>query len=278
MSNVHPARAADEIADLTERRVHENLFVSDFRGMRVLRIDRQDKLGALSSGLIAALGEQFAAAGADDAVRVLVLAGTGRGFIAGADIGEYADADAATFSAYQRRSRAVFDALDSLEIPTIAVVNGYAFGGGFELALCCDVVLAAESARFALPEIRLGLIPGGGGTQRLTRAVGPRIAADLILTGRAISADEALRHGIVSEVVPDGELMTRARTRAARLAANAPHAMREIKRLVRGAADQPLSAGLSAEQDALDVVFATEDAREGIAAFVEKREPEFAGR
>jgi enoyl-CoA hydratase/carnithine racemase len=278
MSVLNAGRAADEVADPTERRVHENLVASDVQGVRMLRIDRADKLGALSSGLVAALGQQFAAAGADESVRVLVLAGTGRGFVAGADIGEYADADAATFSAYQRRSRAVFDALDSLSIPTIAVVNGYAFGGGFELALCCDIVLAAESARFALPEIRLGLIPGGGGTQRLTRAVGPRIAADLILTGRAISADEARQHGIVSEVVPDGELMPRARTRAGRLAANAPHAMREIKRLVRSAADLSLSAGLSAEQEALDVVFATEDAREGITAFVEKREPQFAGR
>ena len=261
---------------MSEIRPHENLAVSDADGVRTLRIDRPDKLGALSSSLVAALGEQFA--DAQDSARVLVLTGTGRGFVAGADIGEYADADPAAFSAYQRRSRAVFDALDGLAIPTIAAVNGYAFGGGFELALCCDIVLAAESARFALPEIRLGLIPGGGGTQRLTRAVGPRIAADLILTGRQLSAEEAVRHGVVSEVVPDAELADRARTRAERLAANAPRALREIKRLVRLAADTPLSVGLSDEQDALDAVFATEDAREGISAFVGKRAPRFRGR
>lgn len=261
-----------------ERRVHEHLHASDLHGVRMLRIDRQDKLGALSSGLVAALGEQFAAAGADPSVRALVLAGTGRGFIAGADIGEYADADAAAFTAYQRRSRAVFDSLDALAVPTMAVVNGYAYGGGFELALCCDIVLAAESARFALPEIRLGLIPGGGGTQRLTRAVGPRVAADLILTGRAIGAREARDHGIVSEVLADAELMPRARLRAQRLAANAPRALREAKRLVRSAPDLPLAAGLGAEQAALDAVFATADAREGIAAFVEKRAPRFTGR
>lgn len=261
---------------MSERRVHENLVVSDLEGVRTVRIDRPDKLGALSSSLVAALGEQFA--DADRSARALVLTGTGRSFVAGADIGEYADADPAAFSSYQRRSRAVFDALDGLGVPTIAAVNGFAFGGGFELALCCDIMLAAESARFALPEVRLGLIPGGGGTQRLTRAVGPRVAADLIMTGRQISAEEAWHRGLAAEVVPDDELAARARTRAERLAGNAPRALGEIKRLVRLAAQTPLAAGLSAEQDALDAVFATEDAREGISAFVEKRPPVFLGR
>lgn len=261
---------------MNERRVHENLAVSEVEGVRTLRIDRPDKLGALSSSLVAALGEQFV--DAERSARALVLTGTGRGFVAGADIDEYAHADSTAFSAYQRRSRAVFDTLDGLAIPTIAAVNGFALGGGFELALCCDILLAAESARFALPEVRLGLIPGGGGTQRLTRAVGPRVAADLMMTGRQISAEEAWHRGLASEVVPDNELAARARIRAERLAGNAPRALHEIKRLVRLATETPLSVGLSAEQDALDVVFATDDAREGISAFVEKRPPRFRDR
>lgn len=261
-----------------ETRVHPQLLATDDGGVRTLRIDRPDKLGALSSGLVAALGEEARRAAADDGVRVLVLTGTGRGFIAGADIAEYAEAGAEEFSAYQRRSRAVFDAFDSLEKPTIAAVNGYAFGGGFELALCCDIVLATIDARFALPEARLGLIPGGGGTQRLTRAVGPRVAADLILTGRSLTAAVAFRLGIVSEVVADEEFEARVAERARRLAAGASIALREIKRLVRLAADVPLAEGLAEEQSALDGVFGSADAREGIAAFLEKRDPRFSGR
>lgn len=256
---------------------HPHLVCTDAGTVRTLRIDRPDKLGALSSDLVIALGAAFAEADTDPAVRAVVLTGTGRGFIAGADITEYATASAAAFAAYQRRSRAVFSALDTLTKPTIAAVNGFAFGGGWELALCCDIILAAESALFALPEVRLGLIPGGGGTQRLTRAVGPRIAADLILTGRSLTAAEALERGLVSEVVPDAELAARAKTRAARLAANAPAALREIKRLVRAATDTPLDAGLTDEQDALDRVYATPDAAEGIRAFIDKRTPHFTG-
>lgn len=257
---------------------HPDLVRTDHGAVRVLRIDREHKLGALSSELVAALGRQVREFELDSAARVLVLTGTGRGFVAGADLGEYHGVSRAKFVEYQHRSRVVFDALAALPKPTIAAVNGYAFGGGFEIALCCDVILAAESARFALPEVKLGLIPGGGGTQRLTRTAGPRFAADVGISGRTVRPDEAERRGIVREVVANERLLDRALEIAAELARLAPIAQREIKRLVAAVEHTPLDVGLTDEQDTLARVFATSDADEGIAAFVEKRAPEFTGR
>ncbi|MER6899712.1 enoyl-CoA hydratase/isomerase family protein, partial [Amycolatopsis sp. NPDC000740] len=181
--------------------VHPNLIVRDEGAVRILRIEREDKLGAFSGSLIAALGNEIAALRDAPAVRAVILTGTGKGFVAGADIGEYGTSSRAEFEAYQRRSRVVFDALSALPQPTVAAVNGYAFGGGFEIALCCDVILCAETARFGLPEIKLGLIPGGGGPQRLARQVGPRWTKELVLTGRTVYPDEALARGVVAKVV-----------------------------------------------------------------------------
>lgn len=265
------------IGDVAEHRPHPHLVVSDVGSVRVLRIDREDKLGALSSGLVDALGEQIAQVRSSTA-RCLILTGTGRGFVAGADIQEYSAATVEEFTRYQLRSRAVFDALSELSLPTIAAVNGYAFGGGFELALCCDLILAAERATFALPEVKLGLIPGGGGTQRLARTAGSRFAAEAIMTGRTISAAEAERRGIVSEILPPESLFDRAVELSLQLADLAPIALQAIKRLTRAAPDVELSDGLTAEQNALTEVFATADAAEGIAAFVEKRAARFVGR
>ena len=260
-----------------ERQVHEHLLASDRDHVRTLRIDREDKLGALSSGLVAALGEQVDDFARSDA-RVLVLTGTGRGFIAGADVTEYHGVDTQTFVAYQHRSRAVFDALATVPKPTIAAVNGYAFGGGFEVALCCDIVLASDDATFALPEVKLGLVPGGGGTQRLARQAGPRFAAEVAMTGRAVTAAEAERRGIVREVVPGAELVGRALEVAGVLARRAPVALAALKRLTAAADDLALPDGLTAEQATLAAVFETADAREGIEAFVAKRRPTFQGK
>lgn len=262
--------------DRAERRPHPHLVVSDLGPVRVLRIDREDKLGALSSGLVGALGEQIASV-SSSGTRCLILTGTGRGFIAGADIQEYSGATTEEFTDYQVRSRAVFDALSDLALPTIAAVNGYAFGGGFELALCCDLILATERATFALPEVKLGLIPGGGGTQRLARTAGSRFAGEAIMTGRTIGCTEAERRGIVSEIVPAESLVDRAVEIGLQLADRAPIALQAIKRLTRSAPDVELSDGLTAEQNALTAVFATTDAAEGIAAFIEKRPAHFIG-
>ena len=245
--------------------------------VRVLRIDREAKLGALSGELVAALGEQLVRVRQDQGIRAVVLTGTGRGFIAGADVGEYSGVSTDAFLEYQRMSRQVFDSLERLPQPSIAAVNGYAFGGGFEVALCCDFIVASSRARFALPEVGLGLIPGGGGTQRLARAAGTRFAKELVMTGRRVRADEAARRGLVTEVTEPDELAARALSFAALLASNAPLAVRAAKRVIDGGVGQSLDAALTAEQDALGGLFESADGQEGVAAFLHKRAPRFTG-
>ncbi|MDJ1136344.1 enoyl-CoA hydratase/isomerase family protein [Streptomyces iconiensis] len=282
---VHPAHAVHMVGDGGGSRGgsgsaggEEGGDRDDDRGtVRVLRIDREDKLGALSGELVAALGEQIVRVRQDRGVRAVVLTGTGRGFIAGADVGEYSGASTDAFMEYQRRSRQVFDSLERLPQPSVAAVNGYAFGGGFEIALCCDFIVASRRARFALPEVTLGLIPGGGGTQRLARAAGTRFAKELVMTGRRVSADEAARRGLVTEVAEPEELTARALAFAALLATRAPLAVREAKRVIDGGVGQALDAALTAEQSALGGLFGSADGQEGIAAFMEKRAPRFKG-
>ncbi|MFI9595062.1 enoyl-CoA hydratase/isomerase family protein [Nonomuraea sp. NPDC052265] len=258
-------------------RIHENLVETAEGGVATLRVDREDALGALSKSMVAALGDYLRDLRGRRDVRVLVLTGTGRGFIAGADIGEYHGATQAEFDAYQRMSRAVFDELEQLPQPTIAAVNGYALGGGFEVALCCDLIVASESARFGLPEVKLGLLPGGGGTQRLSRAIGIRATKELVMTGRIMRADEADRHRLLHQVTSADELLPAATELAGRLASAAPIAVREAKRLIDDGVQQALGAALTTEQAVLSRLFATADAMEGIEAFVAKREPRFTG-
>ena len=257
---------------------HPNLVEDRRDRIAVLRVDREDRLGALSRGMVEALGGYVAALAEDPDVRVLVLTGTGRGFVAGADVNEYEGVDQATFDAYQRLSRQTFDALEKLPMPTIAAVNGYAFGGGFELALCCDLMVASTAARFALPEVSLGLLPGGGGTQRLTRAIGKRAAKEIVMTGRHVSAEEAQDFGLFARLVSPEELMNTTLEVADALADNAPLAVREAKRLIDDGVEAPLPAALTLEQRVLSALFATEDAKEGISAFLQKRSPRFIGR
>ncbi|MBU3869123.1 enoyl-CoA hydratase/isomerase family protein [Streptomyces sp. 4503] len=245
--------------------------------VRVLRIDREEKLGALSGELVAALGEQIIRVRQDREVRSVLLTGTGRGFIAGADVGEYSGVSTDAFLEYQRMSRQVFDALERLPQPSVAAVNGYAFGGGFEVALCCDFIIASARARFALPEVTLGLIPGGGGTQRLSRAAGTRFTKELVMTGRSVHPDEALRHGLLTEIAEPEQLIARALEFAVLLATKAPLAVREAKRVIDGGVAQGLDAALTAEQSALGALFDSADGREGISAFLQKREPRFRG-
>jgi enoyl-CoA hydratase len=244
----------------------------------VLRIDREEALGALSGTIVRTLGEVFDQLAADRTVRVLVVTGTGRGFIAGADITEYHNTTQQAFEDYQHLSRKVFDRLESLPQITIAAVNGYALGGGFELALCCDLIVASARARFGLPEINLGLLPGGGGTQRLARAAGARLTKELVLTGRFASADELHRRGVVAAVhEPDG-LASAALELAHDIAAKAPLAAAAAKRLIDDGLQAAQSVGLTAEQQILCRLFATEDGKEGVAAFVDKRPARFTGR
>jgi enoyl-CoA hydratase/carnithine racemase len=257
---------------------HEHLVEDRRDHVAVLRIDREEALGALSRSMVEALLAYLRDVAADPAVRVLLLAGTGRSFIAGADIGEYDGVTQAQFDDYQRLSRRAFDAIAQLPQPVVAAVHGFALGGGFEVALCCDLIVASTEARFALPEVRLGLLPGGGGSQRLARAIGTRAAKELVMTGRSMPADEAERRGLVSRVVEPGELRETALELAERLASRAPIAVREAKRLVDDGVEGSFATAWTLEQRTLGALFATDDAREGIRAFVEKREPRFVGR
>ena len=245
----------------------------------VLTFNRPDKLNAISSAMLAQLDRRLGQAERDPEVRALVLTGAGpRAFVAGADIAEYAAGDHQAFVAYQAESRRLFSWLDDFGKPVLGAVNGYALGGGFELALCCDLLVASSNARFGLPEGLLGLSPGGGGTQRLTRAAGPFVAADVLLAGRRLTADDATALGLVAEVVAPERLLEVALERVGQLARVAPLATGAMLALVRTAMEAPLEEGLDREQEALAGLHQTADAAEGIAAFLEKREPRFTGR
>jgi len=258
--------------------IHDHLIEERVGAVAVVRIDRQEALGALSRGMVAALRDYFTALGDDAEIRVLVLTGTGRAFVAGADIGEYHGVSQASFDAYQRLSRDMFDALESLPQFTIAALNGYALGGGFELALCCDVIVASEQAKVGLPEVKLGLIPGGGGTQRLGRALGARTTKLLLATGAIIPAVELVAAGVVARLLPSIELDSEVMSLATQVAQNAPLAVQAAKRIVNTGLEMPLQHALTLEQEALSTLFATTDAEEGIAAFLSKRPPVWQGR
>jgi enoyl-CoA hydratase len=244
----------------------------------VLTFNRPEKLNAISSEMLSQLGDRLDAAEADPEVRAVVLTGAGdRAFVAGADIGEYAGAEDETFRRFQERSRATFSRIDRFPKPVIAAANGYALGGGFEIVLCCDVVLAATTAVFGLPEGLLGLSPGGGGSQRLTRAAGPFVAADVLLAARRLSAQDAFRLGIVSEVVGEEDLLDAAVAKAGAVAKLAPASVQEMLGLIQVGMERRLDEGLGAEHEALFRLYRTSDAQEGIRAFVEKRDPHFTG-
>lgn len=243
-----------------------------------ITINRPEKRNALNGTVRRELVEALDALRGDAGVRVVVITGAGeKAFVAGADIGEFAQR-----TPIQQREamegRRVFDELAGFPRPVIAAINGYALGGGCELALACDLRLAARSARLGQPEVNLGILPGGGGTQRLPRLVGHGAAMRLILTGELIDAEEAHRIGLVDEVVDDDALADRARELAASIARHSPVALTLIKQAVRAAAETPLQAGLALERELFITAFASEDRVEGVSAFLEKREPDFQGR
>jgi enoyl-CoA hydratase len=248
-------------------------------GIVRLTFNRPEKLNALSTPMIRALEAELDSIAADPGVRVVILTGAGdRAFVAGADIAEYRGNRRDAFAAYQFESRRVFDKLEALPQPTIAAIRGYALGGGFELALCCDLIVCAESARLGLPEGLLGLSPGGGGTQRLTRAVGKIVASDIMLGARRISGERAFQLGLAVELTTDDALMETALARAQAMLKVAPRAQTEMKRLIRQGFDAPLPVAQSLEQEVLLRLYSTHDGQEGIEAFLDKRQPEFKGK
>jgi enoyl-CoA hydratase len=247
-------------------------------GIAVLTFNRPDKLNALSTLMLGQFEAYLREIEAESAIRVVILTGAGdKAFVAGADIGEYSEQDFAQFVAYQQNSRRLFGYLEHYPKPVIAAINGYALGGGFEIALCCDILIASSNARLGLPEGLLGLSPGGGGTQRLTRAVGRYVAADVLLSARRLSAEYAHQIGLLAEVTEPDKLLEAAIAKAKYILRVAPLSALEMKRLIQHSQDMPLETGLALEQEVLFRLYHTRDAQEGVRAFVEKRDPHFEG-
>jgi enoyl-CoA hydratase len=242
----------------------------------VVLLNRPDVLNALNEEVMAELVAALAELDDDESVRCVVLGGSERAFAAGADIAEMADAGA--IDMYHARRIDKWDAIRRLRTPVIAAVSGFCLGGGNELAMACDLIVASETAKFGQPETSLGIIPGAGGTQRLTRAVGKAKAMDVILSGRFLDADEAERAGLVARVVAREAWLEEAKRVAREIASKGPVAQRLAKEAVNRAYDATLEVGLDLERRSLYLAFASEDAREGLSAFVEKRKPDFKGR
>ena len=257
----------------------DELLLADENGVRWITVNRPAKLNALNRALVARLGEAIAAAGSDEAVRAVVVTGAGeKAFVAGADIAEFVGLGAAEARAMARAGQAVFDAIAGLSKPVIAAVNGFALGGGCELALACHMRVAATNARFGQPEAKLGLIPGYGGTQRLARLVGQGRALELLLTGGTVDASTALAWGLANRVVEPGELRAAAQKLADETGAVSPLAAARCLEAVRIGLDLPLGRGEEVEAALFGLCAASEDMREGTAAFLEKRAPRFTGR
>ncbi len=243
----------------------------------LITLHRPQQLNALNDALMDALGAALQAFDADPAIGAIVLTGSSKAFAAGADIEAMADWTFMDVTQGQFITRN-WEAIRSVRKPVIAAVAGYAMGGGCELALACDVIVAAESARFALPEIKLAMLPGAGGTQRLPRAIGKAKAMDMCLSARVLDAQEADRYGLVSRVVPDAELLARTLALAAQIAAFSLPALVAVKESVNRAWESPLSEGILFERRALYGRFASSDAHEGMHAFLGKRKPDFQHR
>jgi len=248
-------------------------------GIARITINRPEKLNALDRQTMQEIDGAVAAAGEDPSVGVLIVTGAGeRAFVAGADIGELSSQTPVEGTAYARAGQAVLNRLERLGKPSIAAINGYALGGGLELAMACTLRLAAESAKLGQPEVALGIIPGYGGTQRLARLVGAGRALELVLSGDPIDAREAHRIGLVNRVVPAAELLPSAESLARTILTRGPVALRYALQAVREGLQMPLDEGLSMEAALFGLCCATEDMREGTRAFVEKRKPVFKGR
>jgi enoyl-CoA hydratase len=254
----------------------ELVLVEREEPIAVVLLNRPDALNALSDELMDELVTTLVELDRDGDIRCIVLGGSERVFAAGADIAELARSSAIDLY-YQRRVER-WDAIAGLWTPLVAAVSGYCLGGGCELAMACDLIVASETARFGQPETGVGVIPGAGGTQRLTRAVGKALAMDVILTGRLLSAEEGERAGLVARVVAREAWLEEAKRVAREIASKAPVAVRLAKEAVDRAYESPLQLGLEHERRLLYLAFASEDAREGLNAFLEKRKPDFGGR
>ena len=243
-----------------------------------LTLNRPDKLNALSSEVLTDLRSAIATIGANEGLRAAIITGAGKAFAAGADIAAMSNMTEQEGRDFGALGHSVFDSIEKLRFPVIAAVNGFALGGGCELALACDFIYASSKAKFGQPEVGLGIIPGFGGTQRLPRRVGPAMGRELIYTGTMIGADEALRIGLANAVFAPDELLASAQKAAAGIASQGPIAVATAKRLITQGIEKPLLNANALEQDAFGACFETEDQAEGMTAFLEKRAAVFKGR
>ncbi len=258
---------------------YENLLLEKRDGVAFVTVSRPAKLNALNRRTLEELDAAFAALASDAEVRGVVVTGAGeKAFVAGADIEELAGLDAESGRAVSERGQRVFDRIEWLGKPVVAAVNGFALGGGCELALACHVRVASEKASLGTPEVKLGLQCGYGGTQRLPRLVGRGAALEILLTGERVGAAEALRLGLVNRVVGAEDLLAEAESLVRKMTANGPLALRATLEAVNGGLDRPLAEAQAGEAQLFGELCATEDAGEGTRAFLEKRAPRFAGR
>jgi enoyl-CoA hydratase len=255
---------------------YTHILVAAAEGIATIRINRPEVLNAINMKVMEELVDALEASDRDDTVRCIVLTGSEQAFAAGADIREMMDASA--MEMLRRDQFARWDRIRKIKKPVIAAVSGFALGGGCELAMSCDIIIASESARFGQPEINLGVMPGAGGTQRLTRAVGKVKAMELVLTGRTISAGEALRCGLVNVVVPVESCLEEARAWAREIASKAPAAVRLAKEAVLKSFDTTIEGGLEFERKNFYLLFSSEDQKEGMRAFADKRKAEWKGK
>jgi enoyl-CoA hydratase len=256
---------------------YETITLNVVDRIATITVNRPDKLNALNNRVIAELGEVIDALRADRDVGGVILTGAGRAFVAGADISELEQVSGNSAEALAKRGQSVFSRFETSPKPTVAAVNGFALGGGCELAMACHVRIASENAKFGQPEVKLGLIPGYGGTQRLPRIVGKGRALQLLLTGEMIDAQEALRIGLVNRVVAADELIPAANTMMRAMLSNAPLALSACIDAVNHGADSALDTALALEASAFGRLGSTEDKREGTRAFLEKRAAKFTG-
>ncbi len=244
-------------------------------GVALVTLNRPDALNAMNMALRKALAETFLSLHDDPDVRCIVLTGDEKAFVAGADLKEFLDLDA--IQLMKRRSERYWNAVAATPQPVIAAVRGYAFGGGLELAMACDILVVGEEAQLGQPEIRVGIMPGAGGTQRLTRAVGKYKAMKMCLTGKPVTGREAYEMGLASEVVPDAEVLETALKMAETIARQPPLSAQAIKECILAGQDAALASGILMERKAFQLLFASEDRVEGMTAFAEKRRPAFRG-
>ena len=257
----------------------ENVRTENRDGVLVVTIDRPKVLNALNAQTVNEIRQAFEAARDDDAVKCVILTGGGeKAFVAGADIGELAQMTPITGKAVAEKGQRVFRAIEKFPKPVIAAINGFALGGGCELALACHIRIASENAQLGLPEVTLGIIPGYGGTQRMARLLGKGKALELILTGDRIKADEAGRIGLVNRVVPADQLMSAAEDMARTMAKRGPLAVRAAIEAVMSGSDMPFDEGQRLEATLFGLLASTEDMKEGMSAFLEKRTADFKGK